>query len=75
MVPTLIVLGLLALGVVIVVLATRRHWLESPGQSTETDTAWNDEFTPPEPAAADPFQHAPTSTASVQPDTDRVERP
>lgn len=61
MVPTLIVLGLLALGVVIVAYATRRQ--PKQGQ-TEQDTAWNDEFTP-----AGKTSHAaePTDQASSPP--------
>ncbi|MFC5343159.1 hypothetical protein ACETK8_08940 [Brevundimonas staleyi] len=60
MIPTLIVLGLLALGVGIVAFATRRP---STRQDVivDQDTAWNDPITPAgaEPAANDPFAHAP----------------
>lgn len=66
MIPTLIVLGLLALGVAIVAFATRR-----PGTRADVivdqDTAWNDPIAPAnaEPAPADPFAHAPPVTAPV----------
>ena len=61
MVPTLIVLGLLALGVGIVAFATRRTPTRIDGQRMDNDTAWAD---PAAPAAAeadpaDPFAHAP----------------
>ncbi len=46
MVPTLIVLALLVLGVAIVAYATRRRPKEGERLPIETDTAWNDEFTP-----------------------------
>lgn len=71
MVPTLIVLGLLALGVVIVAYATRRRPKQgqtTQGQTqlgqTEQDTAWNDTFTP-----AGKTSHAaePTDQASSPP--------
>ncbi len=69
MTPTLIVLGLLALGVGIVAFATRR----TPGQpirvQSDQDTAWNDPITP---ADADPFAHAPAPTTAAQADGDPV---
>jgi hypothetical protein len=53
MAPTLIVLALVALGVGIVVWATRKK----PGTTTtgprEADTAWNDPVTPRESLPAD----------------------
>ncbi len=64
MIPTLIVLSLLALGVAIVAFATRR-----PGTRADIvvdqDTAWNDPITPAnaEPAPSDPFAHAPAVVA------------
>jgi hypothetical protein len=77
MVPTLIVLGLLVLGVVIVAYATRRRPKEGEQLPTEADTAWNDEFTPAgkPPVAADPFSHVPPATAEpVRPSVTPVER-
>jgi len=66
MVPTLIVLGLLALGVAIVAFATRRP---STRQNVivDQDTAWNDPITPANdvPAQDDPFAHAPVLTPPV----------
>ena len=68
MVPTLIVLGLLALGVAIVAFAVRRP---STRQDVivDQDTAWNDPTTPAKDALAkdalakdDPFAHAPVLT-------------
>ena len=81
MVPTLIVLGLLVLGVVVVAYATRRRPKESEQRSTESDTAWNDEFTPAgQPLApADPFNPVTPKTAEpvrppVTPPVTPVER-
>ncbi|KQW80906.1 hypothetical protein [Brevundimonas sp. Root1279] len=65
MAPTLIVLALLALGVVIVVWATRgKKSLPTTHVSQEADTAWNDPITPGQPArpihpAEEPAAHAP----------------
>ena len=51
MAPTLIVLALLALGVAIVVWATRgKRTTTSNPAAGESDTAWNDPLTPGEPA-------------------------
>ncbi|MGZ9099017.1 MAG: hypothetical protein ACXW3O_04875 [Brevundimonas sp.] len=50
MTPTLIVLALVALGVAIVVWATRRKPSSTPVGPAEADTAWNDPLTPGEPA-------------------------
>ena len=51
MAPTLIVLALLALGVAIVVWATRgKKTLPTTQTSQEADTAWNDPITPNQPA-------------------------
>ena len=60
MAPTLIVLALVALGVGIVVWATRKK----PGATDprEADTAWNDPVTPGESLPAD----APTPVASSE---------
>ncbi|WGM31299.1 hypothetical protein [Brevundimonas sp. NIBR11] len=66
MIPTLIVLGLLALGVGIVAFATRRT--PTPVvPSADQDTAWNDPITPAGagPVEDDPFAHAPTLTPPV----------
>lgn len=66
MIPTLIVLGLLALGVGIVAFATRRP---STRQDVivDQDTAWNDPITPAgaAPVQDDPFAHAPSMTPPV----------
>lgn len=66
MIPTLIVLGLLALGVGIVAFATRRP---STRQDVivDQDTAWNDPITPANaaPVEEDPFAHAPDLTPPV----------
>lgn len=66
MIPTLIVLGLLALGVGIVAFATRRP---STRQDVlvDQDTAWNDPITPANaaPIEDDPFAHAPVLTPPV----------
>lgn len=68
MTPTLIVLGLVALGVAIVVFATRK----TPGAVTATkgeqDTAWNDPITPAgEDPAPHPFAHAPEPDGERRP--------
>ena len=70
MTPTLIVLALLALGVGIVVWATRRKTSTiAPAQRQDSDTAWNDPVAPEAaPAPADPFSHAPS--AAVPPARD-----
>ncbi len=65
MVPTLIILFLLALGVGIVAGAVRRRPARPYEQRLEQDTAWNDPMpsddAPTDDAAraADPFAHAP----------------
>jgi hypothetical protein len=61
MIPTLIVLGLLALGVGIVAFATRRPPSRLEAPRADTDTAWNDPIAPARsPTVADnPFAHAP----------------
>lgn len=63
MVPTLIVLGLLALGVAIVAFATRRPATRQD-VVVDQDTAWNDPITPANaaPVEDDPFAHAPAAT-------------
>ena len=69
MVPTLIVLGLLALGVGIVAFATRRPATRQD-VIVDNDTAWGDPTTSAtEPAPADPFAHAPLpiSAAAAEP--------
>ena len=70
MIPTLIVLGLLALGVAIVAWATRRP---STRQDVivEQHTGWNDPITPAnvDPVENDPFAHAPApTTQAVRPE-------
>lgn len=65
MVPTLIVLGLLALGVAIVAFATRRSATRQD-VVVDQDTAWAEPEQPVEPAA-DPFAHAPLSTGQAEP--------
>lgn len=66
MIPTLIVLGLLALGVGIVAFATRRP---STRQDVivDSDVAGADPITPADivPIVADPFAHAPVLTPSL----------
>ena len=66
MIPTMIVLGLLALGVAIVALATRRPETRQD-VVVDQDTAWNDPITPSNAGhvEADPFTHAPDLTPSV----------
>ena len=70
MIPTLIVLALLALGVAIVAFATRRP-VTRQDVVVDNDTAWNDPITPANaaPVEDDPFAHAPvlTPTAAVEP--------
>lgn len=66
MAPTLIVLALLALGVVIVVWATRgKKSAPTPRASQEADTAWNDPITPGQPAR--PIHHPDEPTAHAPP--------
>ena len=79
MAPTLIVLGLLALGVGIVAWATRKRSGASTAPRHEQDVVWNDPVTPagsppqtpesaPAPASADdPFAHAPVSPEDRHP--------
>lgn len=69
MIPTLIVLGLLALGVAIVAYATRKPATRAD-VVVDQDTAWNDPITPAnaepfkaEAGPSDPFAHAPPATA------------
>ena len=66
MIPTLIVLGLLALGVAIVAWATRRPSTRED-VIVEQDTGWNDPIAPAnvDPVANDPFAHAPAPTAQA----------
>jgi hypothetical protein len=66
MIPTLIVLGLLALGVGIVAFATRRSPGAPASVQSEQDTAWNDPITPADRIAPteDPFAHAPPVTTA-----------
>ncbi len=63
MIPTLIVLALLALGVGIVAFATRRPATRQD-VLVDNDVAWNDPITPANaaPVEADPFAHAPVLT-------------
>ena len=74
MVPTLIVLGLLALGVGIVAFATRRP---STRQDVivDQDTAWAEpDDATPAADAADPFAHAPLAAAASEPEPIPLER-
>lgn len=66
MIPTLIVLGMLAMGVAIVAFATRRPATRQD-VLVDQDTAWGDPITPAGVAAAeaDPFAHAPVMTPPV----------
>ncbi|WP_426042361.1 hypothetical protein [Brevundimonas sp. TWP2-3-4b1] len=64
MIPTLIVLTLLALGVGIVAFATRRPATRED-IVVDQDTAWNDPVTPANAAEADPFANAPAPTPPV----------
>ncbi|MBF0664825.1 MAG: hypothetical protein IR159_04665 [Brevundimonas sp.] len=58
MTTALIVLALLALGVAIVVWASRRKPAAPPAGPRETDTAWNDPVTPgPAPTPTETFTH------------------
>ncbi len=65
MVPTLIVLGLLALGVGIVAFATRRAPPRIEGLRADNDTAWKEPAAPvvTETDPADPFAHVPAVEA------------
>ena len=66
MVPTLIVLTLLALAVGIVAFATRRP-ASRQDVIVDQDTAWNDPVSPvgSAPAQDNPFAHAPTLTPAT----------
>ena len=66
MIPTLIVLALLALGVGIVAFATRRPATQQD-VIVDIDVAWNDPITPANaaPVEADPFAHAPVLMPTV----------
>jgi hypothetical protein len=66
MTPTLIVLGLLALGVAIVAIATRRPPSRTNEPLNEQDTAWGEPATAAE-QAADPFAHAPVPQSLGEP--------
>jgi len=61
MIPTLIVLTLLALGVGIVAFATRRPATRQD-IVVDQDTAWNDPISPAKAVEADPFANAPAPT-------------
>lgn len=71
MTPTLIVLALVALGVAIVVWATRRKSDGPRVGPQDGDTAWNDPVTPGEPARpisrADAFADAPPAPRDPRP--------
>ena len=74
MVPTLIVLGLLALGVCIVAFATRRP---STRQDVivDQDTAWAEpEASTPLADVADPFAHAPLLSPTIESEPIPLER-
>ena len=75
MIPTLIVLGLLALGVGIVAFATRRPETRQD-VLVDQDTAWTAPApsTPNEPVADDPFAHAPDPTPPTVRDDDEADR-
>lgn len=75
MVPTLIVLGLLALGVGIVAFATRRTPLRIDSLRAQNDTAWTEPVAPapPEAEPVDPFAHAPAPTMEAQPMVETTE--
>lgn len=65
MTPTLIVLGLLAIGVAIVAFATRHRGPGSPA-AVDPETGWNDPITPANVTSGDdPFAHAPASETRV----------
>lgn len=66
MTPTLIVLGLLALGVAIVAIATRRPPSRPDEQRKEQDTAWGEPLTTTE-QTTDPFAHAPLPQTLSEP--------
>lgn len=67
MIPTLIVLGLLAVGVAIVAFATRQRGPASAAPPLDPQTGWNDPITPANAAATeDPFAHVP-GTTTVEP--------
>lgn len=66
MVPTLIVLGLLALGVGIVAFATRQPPTRIEGPRVNNDTAWSEPAAAvPKTDPADPFAHAPPATSPM----------
>ena len=75
MIPTLIVLGLLALGVGIVAFATRRPATRQD-VLVDQDTAWTAPVPSPpdEPVAQDPFAHAPDLTPPTVGDDDEADR-
>jgi len=65
MTPTLIVLGLLAIGVAIVAFATRHRGPGAPA-AVDPETGWNDPITPANSGSGDdPFAHAPTPELRV----------
>ena len=65
MIPTLIVLGLLAVGVAIVAFATRRSASATPAP-VDPETGWNDPITPANVSKKDdPFAHAPAPEAAT----------
>jgi len=75
MIPTLIVLGLLAVGVTIVALATRNKGPASAAPPVDPETGWDDPITPANsPARPDPFAHAPASERAT-PDPVRTTEP
>ena len=60
MIPTLIVLGLLAVGVAIVAFATRHRGPGAAPAPLDPQTGWNDPITPADASTReDPFAHAP----------------
>lgn len=68
LIPTLIVLALLALGVAIVVWAVRRRPEQPPAGPREADTAWNDPITPGEtPTPRETFTHEGAPTPGPRP--------
>ncbi|MGZ9114490.1 MAG: hypothetical protein ACXW3K_07695 [Brevundimonas sp.] len=71
MTPTLIVLALVALGVVIVIWATRKKSHTPRVGPQDGDTAWNDPVTPGEPShpipRTDAFTDAPRPSRDPQP--------
>ncbi len=67
MTPTLIVLAIVALGVGIVVWATRRKPDQPTAAPREGDTAWNDPVTPGDaPTPRDTLTHEDAPSASSQ---------